>query len=313
MIRKYGSAILVIVLVLCTGGCGADDKITDQGRSDSQITVTREDPEEAEDTNIADTDISEDMNAEEPKILVFRDVFGEEYQTEIKSDIEPSPYSKELFVHEDNSLTYNDDGYDCLLGVDVSHHQGKVDWKAVKDQGYDFTFLRIAYRGYGKEGSLNPDKTFEQNYEGAKEAGLSVGVYFFAQAINETEAAEEAEYVLNILNGRDLELPVVYDPESILDDEARTDNVTAEQFTKNSRVFCDKIRDSGYKPMIYCNMLWEAFQLDLSELKDIPVWYADYEDAPQTPYNFEFWQYSNEGSVKGIDGAADLNIWMRHK
>jgi GH25 family lysozyme M1 (1,4-beta-N-acetylmuramidase) len=65
--------------------------------------------------------------------------------------------------------------------------------------------------------------------------------------------------------------------------------------------------------MIYCNMLWEAFQLDLSELKDIPVWYADYEDAPQTPYNFEFWQYSNEGSVKGIDGAADLNIWMRHK
>ena len=81
----------------------------------------------------------------------------------------------------------------------------------------------------------------------------------------------------------------------------------------NSRAFCDAVKAAGYKPMIYSNMLWEAFQLDLYELSDIPIWYADYEDVPQTPYNFEFWQYSNEGRVHGVSGVADLDIWMRQK
>ena len=133
-------------------------------------------------------------------------------------------------------------------------------------------------------------------------------MYFFAQAVNENEAEEEADFVLNILNGRKLELPVTYDPESILNDTARTDNVTKEQFTKNAVTFCNRINDAGYKPMIYANMLWEAFELDLTKLSDVPVWYADYETLPQTPYNYEYWQYSNEGKVPGVQGNCDLDI-----
>ncbi len=109
---------------------------------------------------------------------------------------------------------------------------------------------------------------------------------------------------------RPLDLPVVYDPESILDDEARTDNVSGEQFTKNTRVFCERIEESGYRPMIYANMLWEAFELDLSELLDYPIWYADYESVPQSPYAFEIWQYTNEGQVPGVEGPCDINIWI---
>jgi GH25 family lysozyme M1 (1,4-beta-N-acetylmuramidase) len=199
------------------------------------------------------------------------------------------------------------------LGVDVSHHQHYIDWEKVKAQGYEFAILRIGYRGYGKTGSLNRDKEFERNLQNAHAAGLDVGVYFFAQAINEEEAREEAELVLEILNGRSLELPVVYDPESILDAEARTDNVSGEQFTKNTQVFCEIIKNAGYEPMVYSNMLWEAYELDLTQLQGIPVWYADYEPLPQTPYHFEYWQYTNEGTVDGISGGVDLNIQMMLK
>ena len=98
----------------------------------------------------------------------------------------------------------------------------------------------------------------------------------------------------------------MYDPESILDDEARTDNVSGEQFTENTLLFCSLISEAGYKPMIYSNMLWEAFQFDMSKLVDYPFWYADYELKPQTPY--KYWQYTNEGYVDGISGRTDLDI-----
>ena len=154
---------------------------------------------------------------------------------------------------------------------------------------------------------------FENNITKAKEAGVEVGVYFFSQAINEEEAREEARFVLEHLGGRVLELPVVYDPENILDDVARTDNVTPEQFTKNSIAFSEEVKAAGYKPMIYSNMLWEAFKLDMTKLKEYSFWYADYESKPQTPYDFTFWQYSEKSSVPGISGNMDMNIEMVKK
>ena len=86
--------------------------------------------------------------------------------------------------------------------------------------------------------------------------------------------------------------------------------VTGEQFTKNTIAFCEKIREAGYEPMIYSNMYWEAFLFDLEQLQDYPIWYADYENIPQTPYDFTFLQYSESGHVDGIDGVTDLNIWF---
>ncbi len=246
----------------------------------------------------------------EAKTLRFVDVYGEEYETVINENIAKNPYDPDEFRHVDHFLFYEDENYTSRLGVDVSSHQGAFDWKEAKQFGIEFTFLRIGYRGYGAAGSLNADKEFERNYEAARNEGIDVGVYFFAQAINEDEAREEAEFVLDLLDGRELELPIVYDPESILDKEARTDNVSGEQFTKNTEVFCSAIKDAGYQPMIYSNMLWEAFELDLEKLSEYPIWYADYEDVPQTPYMFEFWQYTNTGRIRGNSGDMDLNIQL---
>ena len=192
--------------------------------------------------------------------------------------------------------------------MDVSHHQGFIDWNKVKAAGIEFAILRIGYRGYGQKGTIKLDNEFKRNIENAQAAGIDIGVYFFAQAINEEEAREEADFVLKNLEGYELQLPVVYDPESILDAPARTDGVSGEQFTKNTIVFCEAIKEAGYTPMIYSNMLWEAFEFDMEQLDMYPFWYADYEKFPQTPYAYEMWQYSNEGHVDGIKGFVDLDI-----
>ena len=178
----------------------------------------------------------------------------------------------------------------------------------MKAAGYDFAFLRIGYRGYGEQGTLCADAKFQQNIVNAHNAGVEVGVYLFSQAVSEDEALQEAGLVLEQLQGHSLELPVVFDPERIRDDAARTDNVTGEQFTKNTVLFCEKMKEAGYQPMIYSNMLWEAFEYDMEALADYPIWYADYEPVPQTPYYFSFWQYSEKGSVDGIAGNVDLNV-----
>lgn len=251
---------------------------------------------------------------EEQNVLDFVDAHGEHYTVEINEAVEKNPYDNELFVKDDNhKISYEDKKYTSRLGVDVSVFQGHIDWEQVKAAGYEFAILRIGYRGYGEEGTLNADEKFEQNLENARKAGMDVGVYFFSQAVNEEEAKEEADFVLEHLRGQELQMPVVYDPEHILEDEARTDEVTGEQFTDNAETFCKAVEEAGYDAMIYSNMLWEAYELDLEKLSDYPIWYADYEALPQTPYRFCMWQYSSTGSVPGIEGNVDLNIQLLKK
>ena len=207
-------------------------------------------------------------------------------------------------------IKYEDDIYTSKWGIDVSKFQGNINWDKVKSSGVQFVFVRVGFRGYGQSGSLSEDAKYRQNIEDALEAGLDVGVYFYAQAINEEEAIEEAEFVSKLIAGYEINLPVVYDPEHVLNDDARTDNVSGEQFTANTIAFCNRIRELGYEPMIYANMLWESKELDLSKLSDVKIWYADYELKPQSPYKFEVWQYSQGGKVPGIDGSVDLNMMI---
>lgn len=304
-IHNFSPAFLLI-LCLATGlsgltACSGADASKDAG-NESQ---------ESADTDADQKKKDKQIKKDKAEILHFVDVYQNPYQVEINPEVKKHDYKDDFFVHNGHLLTYEgDDNYTSRLGVDVSEHQGYVDWQTLKDNGFSFAFIRLGYRGYGQEGRICLDKEFHRNIQNAQAAGFDVGVYFFAQAINEEEAREEADFVLQNLQGYTLQLPVVYDPESILDDEARTDNVSGEQFTKNTEVFCSAVAEAGYDPMIYANMLWEAFELDLEKLSEYPLWYADYEPAPQTPYHFRFWQYTNVGQVPGITGNADLNIEM---
>ena len=240
----------------------------------------------------------------------FVDALGEWHETTIYSDAKKHSYNWDYLINDSSGISYNDSKYTIRKGIDVSYYQSNIDWDKVKNAGYDFAIIRIGYRGYGSSGVLKADTAFIKHIEGAQKAGIDVGVYFFAQAISEQEALEEANFVLEALKGYELQLPVVYDPELIRNEDARTNNVSGEQFTKNTIVFCNAIKDAGFEPMVYSNMFWEAFLFDMTQLQDYPIWYADYETIPQTPYDFTMWQYSEKGIVDGIEGNVDLNIWF---
>lgn len=251
----------------------------------------------------------EDQTENGEQLLRYVDAHGEWHKTVIRNDIAKNAYDWTCLKQTENGLIYEGDkDYKIRKGIDVSYHQGEIDWNRVKEAGYEFAFIRIAYRGYGEEGKLRADSMALANIDGASAAGLDVGVYVFSQAVSESEAVEEADFVTELLDGRKLELPVVFDPEHIEGDEARTDSVTGEQFTANTKAFCKRIKKAGYEPMFYSNMVWEAEVLDLGKLAKYPIWYADYESVPQTPYAFRFWQYSESGTVDGVDGNVDLDV-----
>lgn len=247
--------------------------------------------------------------------FIFQDVKENSYRAELLENVPKNIYDFScLSTDEDTGLKkYNDEknGITSKMGIDVSEFQGgDIDWKQVKDSGIEFVIVRIGYRAYGESGELVKDDMFEQNIEGALEAGLEVGVYFFSQAITPGEAVEEAEFVLDLIRPYKITGPVVYDTEEIKGDTARTDGNTRQEFTNYCKVFCDTVEHAGYDSMIYANMKWMAFTLDMEELTDYDFWYADYHELPQNPYDYAIWQYSETGAVPGINANVDLNIWF---
>ncbi len=288
--------------------------------AEEMVEVTNEQPEKiveeiAEQTIETDKETEAVLEESIPKDynLHYVDALGEWHDTTIHAGLNMHPYDFSKLENDGQNICYDDGIYTIRHGIDVSHHQGKINWEQVKAAGYDFVILRCAYRGYGKAGNLCEDKEFPGYIDGAHAAGMDVGVYIFSQAISEEEAVEEADYVINILKDRQIELPVTYDPETIRDDEARTDNLTGEQATLNTIAFCERIKSAGYEPMIYSNMIWEADFFDMSRVEQYPKWYADYELSPQTPYDFMFWQYSETGIVDGVHTPVDLDVWFVKK
>lgn len=250
------------------------------------------------------------------EFFVFQDVEENSYRAELLENVPRNTYDfSNLHTDEKTGFkTYEDEenGVDSRIGIDVSEFQGEdIDWKQVRGSGIEFAIIRLGYRAYGETGELVLDDMFDRNVQGALDAGLDVGVYFFSQAVTPGEAVEEAEFVLEHIRGYEIDGPVVYDTEEIKGDTARTDNNTRQEFTNYCKVFCDTIEHSGYDPMIYANMKWMAFTLDMEQLTDYSFWYADYHDVPQCPYDYEIWQYGENGAVPGINANVDLNVWFQ--
>ena len=219
-----------------------------------------------------------------------------------------APYNRNLFVQDGSVMHYNDPAYTTAIGIDVSSHQKDIDWRRVAESGVEFAFLRLGYRGYGSEGTINLDPYFQQNLAGAQAAGIKVGVYFFSQAITSAEAAEEAQFVLTNLNGTYLDYPVVYDWEVISSSGARTAGLSNTTLTDCAITFCDAVALAGYTPMIYYNLPVGYTHYQLDRLTAYDVWFAQYASTPSMYYNYRIWQYSDKGTVPGIDGKVDMDL-----
>lgn len=213
-----------------------------------------------------------------------------------------------LNILESGEFQYLTDGQVIShKGIDVSSHQGNIDWNLVAQDGVEFAIIRVGYRGYGSEGRLVVDEKFEDNIKGAKAAGIKVGVYFFSQAINETELLEEANLVLEQIAPYSIECPVVYDVEKT-SAAGRMNAISVEDRTHLTQLFCQTIENSGYKPMIYHNTEMGALLINIAELENYDKWYASYNDQMFYPYEYKIWQYSDKGKIQGISTDVDLNI-----
>lgn len=213
-----------------------------------------------------------------------------------------------LNILENGEFQYLTDGQvTSHKGIDVSSHQGKIDWNLVAQDGVEFAIIRVGFRGYGSEGRLVVDEQFENNIQGAKTAGIKVGVYFFSQAVNEEELLEEANLVLEQIAPYTLDCPVVYDVEKT-SAAGRMNEISVEERTNLTLLFCQTIENAGYKPMIYHNTEMGALLIDIATLENYDKWYASYSDQMFYPYEYKIWQYSDKGKVQGISTDVDLNI-----
>lgn len=217
-----------------------------------------------------------------------------------------------------NSLDMNVDfyhyykiGYKTIIGVDLSEHNKDVDFVKLKDQGIEFVFLRIGWRGY-VDPILHLDNRFEEYYAKAKEVGIKVGVYFFSQAINENEAIEEAQFVIDNLKDKPIDMYIAYDCETIDNDTARTDDLTKKQATLDAFAFLDTISNAGYNPILYTNYSWIKKYYETKLLNSYPIWFAQYSRNPQYKGNHIIWQYDSGAVVDGVSGedGVDLNLMI---
>lgn len=216
-----------------------------------------------------------------------------------------------LELGEDNRYTYYENGEAVSkTGIDVSYHQGDIDWERVAADGIDFAMIRIGYRGYEK-GIMHRDELSESYISGAQAAGIDVGVYFYSQAVSEAEAREEAVYVCELIKDSEIKYPVVFDWELPDDSEARTLGTTTETLNKCAAAFCQEITDRGYTAMLYSNLKMALTKYDMQTLSAYDFWYVEYKDGhnpPSYPYELQMWQYASDGRVDGIDGYVDMNI-----
>lgn len=214
------------------------------------------------------------------------------------------PYNPWDFYYLGNFLSCL--GVYTVPGIDVSCFQEDIRWEEVAKAGIEFAMVRIGYRGY-MEGVLEEDPTQAENRNGARAAGIDVGVYFFSQAVSVEEAVEEARFVLHLLDGWELDLPVVFDWEYI-SPEARTANVTPETLNACALAFCREIESRGYDAMVYFNPHLAEDYYRLEELTEYGFWLAHYSDEMTFPYAVDLWQYTNQGTVPGIDTPVDVNL-----
>ena len=196
-----------------------------------------------------------------------------------------------------------------FAGIDVSSHQGDIDWKKVKESGVEFAFIRVGYRGY-LTGKISADPKFIKNITEAQANGIKCGVYFYSVALNTTEAAEEANFVLEAVKNYKLDLPIV------IDYEHRTDRVSSlnnEERTNNILAFLATVQSAGYKGCLYTGHWFYQNLLEYNRLSAVELWIAYYTDNPDrvSDVTYKYWQYSSSGSVPGISGNVDMDVFLK--
>ena len=210
-------------------------------------------------------------------------------------------------------LFETDEKYVC--GIDVSSHNGEIDWQAVSEN-VDFAVIRAGYRGYGN-GKLVADTALEDNLENSLKAGMKIGVYFYSQAITKNEAREEADFVLKLIKGYNIELPVFIDFEYAHGENGELtgrlfeSGITKTQASEIINAFCSRINEAGKYAGVYSSSSMLNFDIASSKLNDNAyIWVADYNDKVTYKGDWDVWQYTEQGELNSIGSRfVDMDYW----
>lgn len=238
--------------------------------------------------------------------ILYRDQIRDPNQVKLyyefgPNTIELAPYDRK----DDTDISEQFLSYEVSYGVDVSEWQGVIDWERVRETGISFAMIRCGFRQtHGND--VIEDAKFRMNMEGAIEAGLKVGVYFFGTAKNEQEAREEAEFTVNLIKDYNLTYPVVYDTESF--NTGRLENVSYSTITDNVLTFTETVGSYGYETMVYSYHNAFSYMLDTGKFDGKLIWLAHFADNANYRGNYNMWQYTSIGRVDGINTNVDLNV-----
>lgn len=198
----------------------------------------------------------------------------------------------------------------CTM-IDVSKHNGDIDWNAVKAAGVDYAIIRVGYRGYGTA-RLVQDACFDQNMRGAINAGIRVGAYIVTQAVNTEEAVEEASFIVEKCREYNVTLPLAIDVEWTTNRDGRADYISVSTRTDVINAFARTVMNSGYAAMAYANKDWFENKIYSGNLfSSCKIWLAQYRNTEYTyGGRVNMWQYTSKGRVDGINGDVDISAWV---
>ena len=185
-------------------------------------------------------------------------------------------------------------------GIDVSYHNGKIDWLKAKNAGVDYAIIRC---GYGMDEKDQDDSKWETNADACEKYGIPYGTYIYSYATTTTRAKSEADHVLRLIKGRDLDYPVYFDMEDIT-----VESLSAKKKGDIAEAFCDRIEAAGYEVAIYANKNWFTNYLTDSRFDQWDKWVAQYNTVCDYKGEYTMWQCSSKGRVDGIKGNVDLNV-----
>lgn len=191
-----------------------------------------------------------------------------------------------------------------MKGIDVSHHQGVIDWEKVKEDGIDFAIIRC---GYGDDMVSQDDRRWEYNVTECERLGIPYGVYIYSYATNEEMALSEANHALRLLEGHEPAFPVYLDME-----DNSTISAGNEMLASIAKLFCDTVSEAGYDVGIYANKNWWNTYLtdEVFQNPDWSKWLAHYTSSTDYTGEYVMWQCTDSGDVDGISGNVDLNFWF---
>lgn len=287
----------------------------EENKTEKPQTGTQDaDSQNGQEESGTETDKKEEVIQEDPatdgKHTLVKTSDGKEEWVLISPYLTKNTYDFKNLSENANLRKYTDNGKKISrVGVDISKHNGKVNFNSIKAAGVDYVMLRLGARGYST-GQLSLDDNFVENMEAAVEAGLDIGVYFYSQAISQDEVVQELNFVIQNLEPyrANITYPVAFDMENVANDKARIDGLSRDDKTAIAVTFLSGIQTAGYVPMVYGNKEWLIKNIDLTKLQDYDVWLSQEQDIPDYPYQFAMWQYTTTGVLNGVTGDASLNL-----